>query len=68
MGPKVLFQVGYVFCLSIVFMKRFADPSIDSVSVFTVSGPLLIFCHFIAILKINGEKLLQIQDDGGFLK
>jgi hypothetical protein len=22
----------------------------------------------IAILKINGEKLLQIQDDGGFLK
>lgn len=24
--------------------------------------------HLIAILKINGEKLLKIQDDGGFLK
>lgn len=24
--------------------------------------------QFIAILKINGEKLLEIQDDGGFLK
>lgn len=24
--------------------------------------------HRLAILKINGEKLLQIQDDGGFLK
>jgi len=24
--------------------------------------------HIIAILKINGEKLLQVQDDGGFLK
>ena len=22
----------------------------------------------VAILKINGEQLLQIQDDGGFLK
>jgi hypothetical protein len=24
--------------------------------------------RLVAILKINGEKLLQVQDDGGFLK
>ncbi|KAG6865573.1 hypothetical protein C0991_001332 [Blastosporella zonata] len=50
MGPKVLFQVGFV-------------------SSILMAHQMLIRCftHSLAILKINGEKLLQIQDDGGFL-
>ncbi|KAF9449409.1 TBC-domain-containing protein [Macrolepiota fuliginosa MF-IS2] len=51
MGPKVLFQVGYVALQSL-------RSSCECFSANTVHT---------AILKINGEQLLQIQDDGGFL-
>ncbi|KDQ19109.1 hypothetical protein BOTBODRAFT_484142 [Botryobasidium botryosum FD-172 SS1] len=37
------------------------------VDCFFAMGPKVLFQVGLAILKINGEKLLQIQDDGGFI-
>ncbi|KAI0032681.1 TBC-domain-containing protein [Vararia minispora EC-137] len=49
MGPKVLFQVGYVLPPDEIPQRPYVSLQLRS------------------ILKINGEKLLQIQDDGQFI-
>ncbi|KAG0696010.1 hypothetical protein DFH29DRAFT_991847 [Suillus ampliporus] len=49
----------YINSMPMVFAFRIAD-------CFFCMGPKVLFQNK-AILKINGEKLLQIQDDGGFL-
>ena len=38
------------------------------VDCFFCMGPKVLFQVGLAILKINGEQLLQIQDDGGFIQ
>lgn len=48
-------------------MEFVANISTDLVSVFDPDR-ITSYIPSIAILKINGEKLLQVQDDGGFLK
>lgn len=50
----------YINSMPMVFAFRIAD-------CFFCMGPKVLFQVGLAILKINGEKLLQIQDDGGFL-
>ncbi|KAG2358962.1 TBC-domain-containing protein [Suillus spraguei] len=50
----------YINSMPMVFAFRIAD-------CFFCMGPKVLFQVGKAILKINGEKLLQIQDDGGFL-
>ncbi|KAH0836499.1 hypothetical protein J3R83DRAFT_8136 [Lanmaoa asiatica] len=67
MGPKVLFQVGYDFSRRLWWSLLLTPPQTRSVHFILFGSPLMFSLHFIAILKINGEKLLQIQDDGGFL-
>ncbi|OJA15728.1 hypothetical protein AZE42_07251 [Rhizopogon vesiculosus] len=50
----------YINSMPMVFAFRIVD-------CFFCMGPKVLFQVGLAILKINGEKLLQIQDDGGFL-
>ncbi|KIJ65220.1 hypothetical protein HYDPIDRAFT_131621 [Hydnomerulius pinastri MD-312] len=53
----------YINSMPMVFAFRIVD-------CFFCMGPKVLFqvgCDSLAILKINGEKLLQVQDDGGFL-
>ncbi|KAH7885777.1 rab-GTPase-TBC domain-containing protein [Phlebopus sp. FC_14] len=50
----------YINSMPMVFAFRIVD-------CFFCMGPKVLFQVGCAILKINGEKLLQIQDDGGFL-
>jgi len=38
------------------------------VNCFFCMGPKILFQVGLAVLKINGEKPLQVQDDGGFVK
>ena len=38
------------------------------VDCFFCVGPKVLFQVGLAILKINGEALLNVQDDGGFIK
>ncbi|KAJ7173441.1 hypothetical protein C8R46DRAFT_1082809 [Mycena filopes] len=51
----------YINSMPMIFAFRIVD-------CFFCMGPKVLFQVGLAILKINGEKLLQIQDDGGFLK
>lgn len=67
MGPKVLFQVGYVIPL---FVYIIPTKMIYEQSWFVLAVAVIV-CELmqnLAILKINGEQLLQIQDDGQFLQ
>ncbi|KAK0488526.1 rab-GTPase-TBC domain-containing protein [Armillaria novae-zelandiae] len=50
----------YINSMPMIFAFRVVD-------CFFCMGPKVLFQVGIAILKINGEKLLQIQDDGQFL-
>ncbi|KAJ7760186.1 rab-GTPase-TBC domain-containing protein [Mycena olivaceomarginata] len=50
----------YINSMPMIFAFRIVD-------CFFCMGPKVLFQVGLAILKINGEKLLQIQDDGGFL-
>ncbi|KAE9405257.1 TBC-domain-containing protein [Gymnopus androsaceus JB14] len=50
----------FINSMPMVFAFRIVD-------CFFCMGPKVLFQVGSAILKINGEKLLQIQDDGGFL-
>ncbi|KII87177.1 hypothetical protein PLICRDRAFT_42827 [Plicaturopsis crispa FD-325 SS-3] len=50
----------FINSMPMVFAFRIVD-------CFFCMGPKVLFQVGLAILKINGEKLLQIQDDGGFL-
>ncbi|KAF8903468.1 rab-GTPase-TBC domain-containing protein [Gymnopilus junonius] len=50
----------YINSMPMVFAFRIVD-------CFLCMGPKVLFQVGLAILKINGEQLLQIQDDGGFL-
>ncbi|KZP13221.1 TBC-domain-containing protein [Athelia psychrophila] len=50
----------FINSMPMVFAFRIVD-------CFFCMGPKVLFQVGCAILKINGEKLLQIQDDGGFL-
>ncbi|KAM6496616.1 Rab-GTPase-TBC domain containing protein, partial [Amanita muscaria] len=50
----------YINSMPMVFAFRIVD-------CFFCMGPKVLFQIGLAILKINGEKLLQVQDDGGFL-
>lgn len=50
----------YINSMPMVFAFRIVD-------CFFCMGPKVLFQVGLAILKINGEALLQIQDDGGFL-
>ncbi|KAJ3497556.1 hypothetical protein NLJ89_g10334 [Agrocybe chaxingu] len=50
----------YINSMPMVFAFRIVD-------CFFCMGPKVLFQVGLAILKINGEQLLQIQDDGGFL-
>ncbi|KAI0048786.1 TBC-domain-containing protein [Auriscalpium vulgare] len=50
----------YINSMPMVFAFRIVD-------CFFAMGPRVLFQVGLAILKINGEKLLQIQDDGGFI-
>ncbi|KAK2463836.1 hypothetical protein APHAL10511_004141 [Amanita phalloides] len=50
----------YINSMPMVFAFRIVD-------CFFCMGPKVLFQVGLAILKINGEKLLSIQDDGGFL-
>ncbi|KAF8622504.1 hypothetical protein AX15_006951 [Amanita polypyramis BW_CC] len=50
----------YINSMPMVFAFRIVD-------CFFCMGPKVLFQVGLAILKINGEKLLQVQDDGGFL-
>ncbi|KAF8637257.1 hypothetical protein AX17_002951 [Amanita inopinata Kibby_2008] len=50
----------YINSMPMVFAFRIVD-------CFLCMGPKVLFQVALAILKINGEKLLQVQDDGGFL-
>ncbi|EKM82068.1 hypothetical protein AGABI1DRAFT_70677 [Agaricus bisporus var. burnettii JB137-S8] len=50
----------YINSMPMVFAFRIVD-------CFFCMGPKVLFQVGLAILKINGENLLQIQDDGGFL-
>ncbi|KAH7920520.1 TBC-domain-containing protein [Leucogyrophana mollusca] len=50
----------YINSMPMVFAFRIAD-------CFFCMGPKVLFQVGLAILKINGEQLLQIQDDGQFL-
>ena len=73
MGPKVLFQVGYVISCPISEKKMTNMVIVVWVSILFSNlwiylNNLTMGISLLAILKINGEQLLQIQDDGGFLK
>ncbi|KAI0080218.1 TBC-domain-containing protein [Panus rudis PR-1116 ss-1] len=50
----------FINSMPMVFAFRIID-------CFFCMGPKVLFQVALAILKINGEKLLQIQDDGGFI-
>ncbi|KAG9223973.1 hypothetical protein CCMSSC00406_0004411 [Pleurotus cornucopiae] len=50
----------FINSMPMIFAFRIVD-------CFFCMGPKVLFQVGLAILKINGEKLLQIQDDGGFL-
>ncbi|KAF9266678.1 TBC-domain-containing protein [Marasmius fiardii PR-910] len=50
----------FINSMPMVFAFRIVD-------CFFCMGPKVLFQVGLAILKINGEKLLQVQDDGGFL-
>jgi len=50
----------FINSMPMVFAFRIVD-------CFFCMGPKVLFQVGLAILKINGEKLLEIQDDGGFL-
>ncbi|KAF9525105.1 rab-GTPase-TBC domain-containing protein [Crepidotus variabilis] len=50
----------YINSMPMVFAFRIVD-------CFFCMGPKVLFQVGLAILKINGEQLLKIQDDGGFL-
>ncbi|THH10567.1 hypothetical protein EW146_g8334 [Bondarzewia mesenterica] len=50
----------FINSMPMVFAFRIVD-------CFFCMGPKVLFQVGLAILKINGEKLLQIQDDGGFI-
>ncbi|EGN95103.1 hypothetical protein SERLA73DRAFT_170974 [Serpula lacrymans var. lacrymans S7.3] len=50
----------FINSMPMVFAFRIVD-------CFFCMGPKVLFQVGLAVLKINGEKLLQIQDDGGFL-
>ncbi|KAH8832891.1 rab-GTPase-TBC domain-containing protein [Flagelloscypha sp. PMI_526] len=50
----------FINSMPMVFAFRIVD-------CFFCMGPKVLFQVGLAILKINGEKLLKIQDDGGFL-
>ncbi|KIJ55489.1 hypothetical protein M422DRAFT_24063 [Sphaerobolus stellatus SS14] len=50
----------YINSMPLIFAFRIAD-------CFFCMGPKVLFQVGLAVLKINGEALLQIQDDGGFI-
>ncbi|EJU03585.1 TBC-domain-containing protein [Dacryopinax primogenitus] len=50
----------YINSMPMIFAFRIVD-------CFFAMGPKVLFQIGLAILKINGEKLLEIQDDGGFI-
>ncbi|KZP01665.1 TBC-domain-containing protein [Calocera viscosa TUFC12733] len=50
----------YINSMPMIFAFRIVD-------CFFAMGPKVLFQVGLAILKINGEKLLEIQDDGGFI-
>lgn len=65
-GPESAVS-SWVRFLPIPMIEPVANTSTGLVSVFDPDQTTS-YLPSVAILKINGEKLLQIQDDGGFLK
>jgi hypothetical protein len=68
-GSESAFSSGVSLAWSLTQASLAYSFTTGSVSVLRVIIlPVAIHIDLPAILKINGEKLLQIQDDGGFLQ